>query len=176
MDRLYISGPVGSGKSTLARRLSEMTGIPCFELDGIVYEPDPDSPDGNRKRPEAERDRLFAEILAAPRWIAEDAGRLCFMEAYGRADEILLLEPSPAVRRARIVRRWVRQNLRLERCGYRPTLSMLKAMFRWSRDYEAGRDTLKQRLAPFWGKVTVVRNGAELKKYCDTVTLREEAQ
>ena len=61
--KLYITGSVGSGKSTLARKIGGM-GLPSFELDAVVYEPDPDSPGDNLKRPETVRDAVFAVILA----------------------------------------------------------------------------------------------------------------
>ena len=66
--KLYITGSVGSGKSTLARKIGEM-GLPCFELDAVAYEPDPDNPGDNRKRPETVRDAIFAEILARESWV-----------------------------------------------------------------------------------------------------------
>ncbi len=66
--KLYITGSVGSGKTTLAREISRASareigklGVPCFELDAVAYEPDPDDPGDDRKRPAEERDALFAD-------------------------------------------------------------------------------------------------------------------
>ena len=42
--KLYIVGPVASGKTTLARQVSRKTGVPCFHLDQVAHEPDPDRP------------------------------------------------------------------------------------------------------------------------------------
>ena len=133
--KLYLTGSVASGKSTLARQIAARTGIPCHSLDEVVYVPDPGAPSGNRKRPEAERDALFAEILRQPHYVMEDTGRACFEEGLRQADAILLLELPLGVRYKRIFTRWLRQNLGLEPCLYRPGWNMLKAMFRWAGTY-----------------------------------------
>lgn len=91
--KLYITGPVGSGKTTLARQLSQKTGVPCFHLDQVAHEPDPDRPGGNRKRPEEERDAMFRSILEQEDYILEDTGRACFIAGMEQADRVVLLEP-----------------------------------------------------------------------------------
>ncbi len=61
--KLYITGPVGSGKSTLARQISAKTGIPCYHLDDVMYEPALDASFGNSKRPVNERKRLLTPFF-----------------------------------------------------------------------------------------------------------------
>lgn len=169
--KLYITGSVGSGKSTLAREIGRM-GIPCFELDTVVYEPDPDNPGDNRKRPESVRDALFADILAQNHWVMEDAGRKCFEKGMEQADQVVLLEPSSWIRDFRILRRWFRQRSGKEKCGYRPDFLMLRLMFRWRRNYDSGKDGLKTRLEPFSEKLLVLRNDRQVQAFIKK--LREE--
>lgn len=164
LQKLFITGPVGSGKSTLAREIARRMGIQCTELDSLCYVPD-DSPSGNRKRPVEERDALFSAALAEPRWVMEDAGRACFEEARRRADAVVLLEPSPLRRRLRVVRRWLKQNLGLEPCGYRPGFEMLRSMFRWSKNYETGKDDIRQRLQAYPDKLVVLRTNAQVREF-----------
>ena len=149
IDKIYIVGPVGGGKSTLARRLAEKYGFICCELDSVDYEPDATSPSGNRKRPEDMRDMMLGVMLSRERWIVEDAGRAYFEKALQLADSVILLEPPIFVRRFRILVRWVKQNLRLEKCGYIPDREMLRLMFKWTRNYDFGVDGLKERLVPY---------------------------
>ena len=81
--RMYIVGSVASGKSTL-RGSSARTGVPCVYLDDVVYEPDSTDPAGNCKRPEAERERLFQEILAGDFLIEDTSGGRCLRRAAAR--------------------------------------------------------------------------------------------
>ncbi|MPM99171.1 hypothetical protein SDC9_146362 [bioreactor metagenome] len=165
--KIYIVGSVGSGKSTLARRASEKMNVPCFHLDEVVHVPDATASWGNRKRPVEERDALFREMLASSDYIMEDAGRECFLEGMRLADAVVLLDPTPLVRRKRILFRWVRQNLGLEKCIYRPRFVVLKSMFGWARNYEAGKDGMKARLAPFSDKLVVLRRNGDVRAWLD---------
>ena len=148
-NKIYIVGPVGSGKTTLARKLSEDYGFYCCELDSIVHGTDPSTFAGNRKRSVEERDNLFNSVLIKDSWIVEDTGRACFGIALQEADSIIQLEPPVPVRLQRILLRWIKQNLHLEKCGYNPNLHMLKCMFRWTLNYEKGADGVKERLKPY---------------------------
>lgn len=163
--KIYICGSVASGKSTLARRISGLTGIPCHHLDEVLRVPDPSAPWGNRKRPDAEWQALFADILSKEDYIMEDAGRACFVEGMEMADVILVLEPPLRVRQWRIVLRWVRQNLGIEKCIYRPDLNMLRHMFKWVKSYETGADGVKARVAPYREKTVVLRSERDVQAY-----------
>jgi len=168
-NKIYIVGSVGSGKSTLARRISEAFGFAYFESDSIIHEPDPDSPTGTRRRTEAERDALIDEVLTQERWIAEDTGRRIFEMLWQEADSIILLEPPVFIRKYRFILRWVKQMLRLEKCIYRPGLYMLKLMFKWTKDYETGVGTVKDRLVPYQDKVSVLRTQYDIERYINQV-------
>ncbi len=165
LNRIIIIGPVGSGKSTLARRLARDYGLTHCELDAVVHEPDPDRCGDNRKRPEAERDALFQVALSQPRWVLEDTGRALFESGWQAADSIILLEPSAALRRYRIVSRWIKQNLGLEPCAYKPDLRMLRLMFKWTRNFESGADGLKRRLGAYGEKVSVIRGERDVRAF-----------
>lgn len=164
MRKIYVTGPVGSGKSTFARALSRQTGINCCPLDDVVYLRDPGAAD-NRKRPAQERAALFVEWLCREAWILEDAGRTCFERVLWEADRIVLLAPPPRVRRWRILRRWVRQRLGLEACGYHPSSKMLQCMYRWSREYELDTDGIRSRLLPHEGKTRTLRSRRECRAF-----------
>ena len=120
---------------------------------------------GNKKRPIEERDALFYGALSGESYIMEDSGRECFTEGMQQADAVVLLEPPLGVRKRRILLRWIKQNLGIERCIYRPNRDMLKAMYKWMGNYESGKDGVKARVLQFAEKVVVLRTGREIEAY-----------
>lgn len=119
--KIYIIGCVGSGKSTLARKISDKTGVPFYGLDQLVHI-------GNKKRTEEERDRLFWEILQRENYIVEDVGRACFRQALQEVDRIVFLNLPKFTTRKRVLIRFIKQKLGIEKATYRPTLQMLKLL------------------------------------------------
>lgn len=163
--KIYIVGSIASGKSTLAKRISERTKIKFYGLDEVVHRSDNSSPWGNVKRPIEERNAIFSSIIQKENWIIEDVGRPCFEEGFKQADTVIILEPSTAVRNLRIITRWIKQNLCIEKCLYTPSLSMLKCMLKWSKDYDLEKDKLKERLTPYKNKVVSLKVNKEIRDY-----------
>lgn len=60
------------------------------------------------------------------------------------ADKIILLEISTKIRNCRTVERWIKQRPSIEKCIYNPRFKMLENMLRWSKDYDLGKDKLKE--------------------------------
>lgn len=166
--KIYIVGAVASGKSTLARELSGVTGIPYTSLDEVVHIPDKSNVWGNRKRQVDERDRLFNTIISQKDWLIEDTGRTCFEEAFKAADSIVLIKLPPRVRNYRIMKRWIKQRTGIEKCSYTPSVQMLKSMFKWSKEYEIGRDGLKLRLSTYKDKIIILRSNKDIKEFLNS--------
>jgi adenylate kinase family enzyme len=167
--KIYIIGPVSSGKSTLARKLSKTLNIPYKSLDEVVHIPDKSHPWGNRKREVKERDKLFQSIIQGPKWIVEDVGRPFFEEGLKKADTIILLEVPSKIRKYRIIKRWIKQRLGLEKCIYKPGLKMLKGMYKWSKAYDTGEDNLKERIESYKEKVISLRNNKDIHEFLSNV-------
>lgn len=162
--KLYIVGSVASGKSTLAEQLSGKTGVPCYHLDEFVHKKDPTGEFGNVRRDPEERDALFQAALAGD-CILEDTGREIFLEGMRQADRILVLDLPYRVRAHRILKRHVRQVLGVERANYKPSLEMVRLMFKWARNFDTGADGVKARIAPFADKSVVLRSRKEIKQF-----------
>lgn len=165
--KIYIVGSVASGKSTLAKKMSKSLGISYQSLDEIVHIPDKTNPWGNRKRPIEERDSLFYSVIQQSSWIIEDTGRSCFEEGLKMADTIILLEIPPRLRNCRIIKRWIKQRLGIEKCIYKPRYEMLKCMLQWSKDYDEEKDHLKDRISPYKEKVITLKNSKDINKFLE---------
>lgn len=175
--KIYITGSVSSGKSTLAKNMSEILKIPYQSLDEIVYITDKSSPWGDRKRQIEERDNLFYSVIHKPEWIIEDAGRPCFEDGLKRADTIVFLEISEKVRNYRIIKRWIKQRIGVEKCIYNPRYEMLKCMLQWSKDYDSGKDKLKDRISLYQEKVIILRSNKDINAFLNRCrNLKKRAQ
>ncbi|MDF2484016.1 MAG: topology modulation protein FlaR [Herbinix sp.] len=167
--RIYIVGAVSSGKTTLAKSLSKKLHLPYHSLDEMVHISDQNADLGNRKRPIDERDSLFQSTICQPAWIIEDVGRPCFEEGLKEAETILLLETSTRIRNYRIIKRWLKQRLGLEYCIYTPSITILKCMLRWSKEYDLGKDNLKERISTYQDKIIILRDQYDIQGYLDSL-------
>ncbi len=165
MEKIYITGSVGSGKSTLAKKMSETYRIPYYELDKVVHKRIGGNKRlGNEKRSETERDKIFSDIISSDKWIIEDGLRECFKKGLEYADTIILLDIPFSLIRFRIIMRWIKQNLRLEKCEYKPSFYILKFMFKWSRWFNENKTLFLQNFSPYESKL-IVLDRKRIKSY-----------
>ncbi len=134
--KLDIIGSVASGKTTLARELSEIYHVPFYQKDNIVWER---TPNGDRKRDDKERDKLFQEIINSDNWIVEGSPRKLLRESFNKCDYIILLDIPLYKRLARTIRRWIRQRTGKEEYNSKPTLKFLYYSIKWVFEYEKDR-------------------------------------
>lgn len=159
MKKVLIIGIVASGKTTLARRLSETLRIPWYELDSIVYHR---TEAGRVKRTAEEQVEVIKEIDQNGEWIFEGTDRPSYRCLFDMADTIIFLDTPLWKRRIRIFTRFLKQNLGIEKCDYKPDLQMLKMMVRWTRDFEENRGELESRLQQYKDKVLVLKDNDDL--------------
>lgn len=153
--KIYIIGSVGSGKTTLAKEISESFHIPWYELDSLIYLT---LLSGDIKRHSTERDFEFNKIINSDRWIIEGVFRECFNDGFQKADTIILLDIPLFIRKFRITKRWIYQNLKIEKVNYVPNLKMLFRMYRWSNDFEKSKVDILEMLAPYSEKLIVLKD------------------
>lgn len=149
--KIHIIGGPGSGKTTLASRLSRQLGIPHVDLDDLQW----DNAKGSygTKRDPRERAALLDEILRKDDWIIEGVYHKWCAQCFADADRIVLLEIPRRTYRYRIIRRFVRRKLGLEK-GKRESLKSLTALLRWADRYQqVNLPEIRQLLTPYAGKV-----------------------
>ncbi|MEG0775368.1 AAA family ATPase [Clostridium sp.] len=166
--KIYIVGPVASGKSTLAKKLSETLSISYHSLDEVIHYPDKSNPWGNSKRESGEVDKLFQSVIQEQSWIIEDVGRPCFEQGFKEADKIVLLEVPTRIRNYRIIKRLIKQRLGIEKCIYNPGYRMLKSMFKWSKNYDTGKDKLKERVGKYKHKVITLKSDRDIRGFLES--------
>ena len=127
--KIYIIGPCGSGKTTLSKKLSKKYNIQNYELDKIVWDDD----NGNKKRTDAEINKLFKNIIKKDSWIIEDVGRKKFIEGIKKADITYYIDFPKTTIYKRCLTRWIKQKIGKEKYNYKPTLKSLYEILKWAK-------------------------------------------
>jgi adenylate kinase family enzyme len=150
LKKILIIGIVASGKTTLAQRLSKRMNVPWYELDSIVHY---QTPTGRSKRTAEEQFEVLKEIDKNDAWIFEGTDRESYQCLYKMADTIIFLDTPLWKRRVRILTRFLKQKLGIEKCNYELDFLMLKMMYKWTRDFEQNRSSFEAKLKLYQDKV-----------------------
>ncbi len=149
--KIYIIGGSGSGKTYLADKLSEEHHIEHYDLDDLQWDNKAESY-GVKRNPE-ERQVMLQEILEKEEWIIEGVYYKWCKQCFADADQIYLLEVPRRTYRYRIIRRFLRRKLGLEK-GKKETLKSLISLLKWSDSYqEKDMPEIKKLIEPYGDKV-----------------------
>ncbi len=131
--RIHIIGCSGSGKTYLAKRLSEKYSIPHFDLDNIQWD---NTTDGyGVKMPIDKRNALLVDILQNESWIIEGVYYAWVLDCFRDADIIYLLDTPKYIYTLRIIRRFIRRKLRLEK-GKKETIKSVYNLLKWTETWQ----------------------------------------
>lgn len=131
--KIHIIGGPGSGKTFLAEKLSKELGISHFDLDDLQW--DNKSTSYGVKRSPEERDRLLNDVLSHNDWIIEGVYYAWCQQCFADADRIYVLNVPRYKYRYRIIRRFVRRKLGLEK-GKKENLKSLRELLKWADKYQ----------------------------------------
>ena len=165
--KIHIIGGSGTGKSTLARQLSEKYGGLHVDLDDLFWDNTADRYDV--KMPEDKRAQLLNEVLEKSDWITEGVYYSWVGDCFQLADAIYLLDIPQKVCSYRIIKRFVRRKLHLERSKKESIWSLAK-LLKWTEKFrEKNLPEIYKALEPYSQKTIVIRNSKELRKILDRV-------
>lgn len=162
MKKIYILGSVASGKTTLAKKLSQKFDINYYELDSIIFD---DTKIINKRRTPEEQQSIITKINTQQTWIIEGTYRKTCHIVLDLADTIIWLDPPLFLRKIRILTRFIKQKLHIEKCNYKSNYSMLKKMYQWTKDFESKRDELNNILKFNGKKLVILKNNNDVKKF-----------
>lgn len=156
--KILIVGTVGTGKTTLARKLSKEYNIKYYEIDSIVHD------DINKKkRTPQQQNEIISNINKEDGWIIEGVLRENLEYLLETAEKIIYLDIPKNIRNKRILTRYIKQKIGIEKSNYKPNIEMLKMMFKWSNEFEKNRDEFENKLNKYVDKLEVIGN--EKTKY-----------
>jgi len=159
VEKIYIIGSVASGKTTVAKKLSEKLDIPWYELDCIVY---CDSKTERYKRTPEQQVEIIMNIDKSKKWIIEGTYRKSCHCLLDMADTVIFLDPPLMVKKLRVLKRFIKQQLGMEKCHYKSDFKMLKLMFKWTARFEKDRKNFETMLQQYQTKLLKLANNTDL--------------
>lgn len=169
MQRVMIVGQPGSGKSRLAQALGARTGLPVVHIDTIHWQP------GWVERSFNEKTRLCHEVEAGNQWIFEGGHSATWDNRIARADLLIWIDRSSALRFWRVlVRTWVHRGRSRSDLpdGCPELLSNLPAFFRFMWETRHSARTKMKHLAltaPSRCHVVHLRSNRQTKRFLATL-------
>ena len=158
--KILIIGIVASGKTTLAKTLSRESGICHYEIDSIVHDDL-----NNRKRSIDEQLEIINHINKNKDWIIEGTFRKNLDVLLELADKIIFIDIDIKIRKRRIISRYIKQKLRIEKCNYKPSLEMVKDMFKWTNDFENDKEVFFKRITKYQDKLIVLDSVGAINEF-----------
>lgn len=158
--KVLIIGIVASGKTTLAKKLSKENDIKHYEIDSIVHDDD-----NQRKRTNDEQQEIIKKINESNNWIIEGTLRKNLYNLLEEADKIIYIDIPLNIRKRRIIKRFIKQKLGLEKTNYKPTLKMLKMMYTWTKEFEDNKKDFENTLKKYKNKIIVLKEVSKIKNY-----------
>lgn len=163
--KIVIIGIVASGKTTLSKRLSKQKEIPCYEMDSIVHDDI-----NNIKRSLKEQKNIIMDICKNNNdWIIEGTLRKNMDFVLDIADRIIYIDIPLRLRKRRILIRYIKQKLGIERCNYKPSLKMVKMMYKWTYDFEKEKHLVTEKLRKYKDKIIVLDTVKKVSNYNVTI-------
>lgn len=158
--KILIIGIVASGKTTLAKRLSKESKIQHYEIDLIVHDII-----NNEKRTNQEQQNIIKNINKNNCWIIEGTLRKNLYNLLNIADKVIYLDIPLNIRKKRIISRFLKQKIGIEKCNYKPTIKMLKNMYRWTNEFENNRKYLEMELLKYKNKLIILKSKKQIDNY-----------
>lgn len=149
--KIRIIGGSGSGKTYLADKLSKEYHIEHYDLDDLQW--DNKAEEYGVKRNPDERRAMLKEILDKEDWIIEGVYYAWCKQCFADADKIYLLQVPRHTYKYRIIKRFIKRKLGLEK-GKKETLKSLKDLLKWADSYnDNDMPKIRELIEPYAEKV-----------------------
>lgn len=156
--KILIIGSVASGKTTLSKKLSKKINIKRYEIDLIVHDDK-----NNYKRTHLEQLKIIKNINKNKDWIIEGTLRNNLDILLEMSDKIIWINNKIIVRDFRIITRFIKQKLKIEKSYYKPNLKMLKSMFKWNKEFN--EIEFQKRIKKYRDKLIILYNNKDINKF-----------
>lgn len=151
-NKILIVGCVGSGKSTYAKKISKKLKIPVYGIDEIVH----DDELGVRRSLEEQKE-IIDKINTNDKWIIEGALRKELYFLLEMADLIIMIDIDRKIVEHRVITRYIKQQLGIEKIDYKVDNDFLEMMLEYVDKYYETREDIFKILNKYKDKLIIKR-------------------
>jgi len=151
-SKILIVGCVGSGKSTYAKKISKKLKIPVYGIDEIVH----DDELGVRRSLEEQKE-IIDKINTNDKWIIEGALRKELYFLLEMADLIIMIDIDREIVEHRVITRYIKQQLGIEKIDYKVDNDFLEMMLGYVDKYYETREDIFKILNKYKDKLIIKR-------------------
>lgn len=151
-SKILIVGCVGSGKSTYAKKISKKLKIPVYGIDEIVH----DDELGVRRSLEEQKE-IINKINTNDKWIIEGALRKELYFLMEMADLIIMIDIDREIVEHRVITRYIKQQLGIEKINYKVDKDFLEMMLSYVDKYYETREDIFKILNKYKDKLIIKR-------------------
>ena len=160
--KIRIIGCSGSGKTYLAKRLSDKYSIPNFDLDDIQWDNSQNS--YGVKMPIEKRNQILNNILQQSDWIIDGVYYAWVQKSFEDADVIYVLDMPKRLYRYRIIKRFIKRKVGLEK-GKKETLKSVCNLLKWTNTFQnTNMKEIVEILEPHKEKVVYIKKKEEIDR------------
>ncbi len=160
--KIRIIGCSGSGKTYLAKRLSKKYNIPNFDLDDIQWDNSQNS--YGVKMPIEKRGQMLNDILQHSDWIIDGVYYAWVQKSFEDADVIYVLDMPKWLYRFRIIKRFIRRRVGLEK-GKKETLKSVYTLLKWTDTFQnTNMKEIVRILETYKEKVVFIKKKVEIDR------------
>lgn len=163
--KIHIIGCSGSGKTYLAEVLAKKYKIPHFDLDDIQW--DNSTPGYGVKMPREKRAALLQEILTCPDWIIEGVYYAWVQQSFEDADRIYVLDMPKYLYVSRILLRFAKRKLGMEK-GKKESIQSVCKLLKWTETFQKQNSPeIRKLLEQYGDKVIWLSSKEDIQKTID---------
>jgi adenylate kinase family enzyme len=130
--KIHIIGGSGTGKTFYAEKISKQYNISHYDLDDIFW--DNNAISYGTRMPIEKRTELLNRILTTENWIIEGVYYKWLNDSFSSADWIFILIISPIIFNFRIIKRFIKRKLGIQK-GKKETIKSLFGLLVWTNNY-----------------------------------------
>lgn len=160
--KIHIIGCSGTGKTYLAKKFSKKYNIQHYDLDDIQWD---NSADGyGLKMPVDKREKMLKQILNQESWIIEGVYYAWVTESFQEADVIYVLDIPSHIYKYRIIMRFIKRKLGIEK-GKNETFKSVYKLLKWTNKYQNNNlKEIKTILKQYESKVVWISDSREIDR------------